>query len=134
MKAPAPGALPQSPGVLLAALRWAWDGLYLIGDDNGKLLIIRADGHGSFRAADPPEARDAIVTDHARRPMQGAVEAGVLQRRLDFERANPHVTWHVPSLYYRATWSDPATTEPQEEIAVTTDGLLRLLRDRGFKW
>jgi hypothetical protein len=129
----APEGLPPRPGGLLAALRWAWDGAYVITPDPaGGLLVTRADGYGSFRVASPLEARDAIREDHARLPVAWPLKAGTLGRRLDFERAHPEVTWVTPSAYYRVTWD--AEGGPQEEVAVTVDGMLGLLRSRGFKW
>ena len=125
---------PWPPGALLAALRWNWDGAYLItGHCEGVVLVIRADGHGSFRAADPLEARDAIRVDHARLPVARPLEAGALERRIAFERAHPEVRWGVPTQYHRATWTDNIG-EPQEEVALNVDSLLKRLRRRGFTW
>jgi hypothetical protein len=125
---------PWPPGALLKALRWAWDGAYMItGHSEGGLLVTRMDGHGSFRAGDPLEARDAIRADHARLPVARPIEEGALGRRLAFERAHPEVMWGVPTRYHKAIWTDSADN-PQEEVALTVDGMLSRLRTRGFTW
>ena len=135
MVADGPRDGPRRPhGALIEALRWNWDGAYLItAHSEGGLLVTRADGHGSFRVADPLEARDAIRADHARLPVARPVEAGALDRRIAFERAHPEVTWGVPTRYHRATWTDSAG-KLQEEVALTPDGMLKRLRARGFTW
>ena len=128
------GPQDDPPGALLAALRWAWDGAYMItGHSEGGLLVIRADGYGSFRAGDPLEARDAIRADHARMPVARPLDEGALGRRIAFERAHPEVRWGAPTQYHRATWTD-AAGEPQEEVALTVDGMLKRLQARGFTW
>lgn len=125
------GIGPVDAARLLAALRFAWDSLYLMSPHrDGGLLVTRADGSGSFRAADPVDARDAILIDHARRPMV-RLEEGALQRRLDFERANPGATWTAPSSLHRVTWDDD-DGKPQEEAAPSVDTMLRRLQDRGL--
>jgi hypothetical protein len=127
---PAAG-IPALMGHLLAGLRFAWDGLYLIsGHPAGGLLVTRADGYGSFRAGDALEARDMIAADHARKPM-ARMEAGVLQQRIDFQRAHPEVEWTAPSYSHKATWKDSGGVA-QEESAPTAGLLLRRLRDRGM--
>lgn len=118
---------------LLAALRFAWDGIYMVTvHPLGGLLVTRADGGGSWRAGDVLDARDAIITDHGRRPM-AALEAGTLGRRVDFERNNPAVKWTAPSCYHKATWAGPGG-EVLEEAAPSAGALLRRLKDRGFTW
>ena len=125
---------PRPRGALLEALRFAWDGAYMItAHSEGGLLVIRTDGHGSFRVADALEAREEIRADHARLPVARPLEAGALDRRIAFERAHPEVTWGVPIRYHRATWTDKAGN-PQEEVALTPDGMLKRLRARGFTW
>jgi hypothetical protein len=105
----------------------------ITGHSEGGLLVTRADGHGSFRVGDALEARDAIRADHARLPVARPLEAGALDRRIAFERAHPKVKWGVPTRYHRATWTDSAG-EPQEEVALNVDSLLKRLRRRGFTW
>jgi len=126
---------PQPGGVLLAGLRWAWDGFYLITEASSSdgLIISRSDGHGTFRAGDPLEARDLIIADFARRPVPVLLDTGALQRRLEFERAHPQVKWTVPSMYHKAHWTDD-DGKPQVATGPTADALLRRLRERGFKW
>jgi hypothetical protein len=125
---------PQPPEVLLEALRWAWDGVYVIAKhSSGELEVARMDGHGVFRAADVLEARDAIRADYARLPVARPIEKGALGRRLAFEKAHPEVTWGIPTWYHKATWTDGAGNR-HEEVAVTVDGMLKLLRKRGFEW
>lgn len=126
---------PQPHGVLLAALRWTWDSAYVIEqlDDGGRLLISRADGHGSFTVADPLEARDEIIADFTRSPVRQQNAPGALQRRTAFERAHPEVKWAPPSTYHRAIW-DGADGVRQEEVAVSVDAMLNRLRERGFQW
>jgi hypothetical protein len=130
---------PPPQGVLLAALKWLWDGAYLVtetahGDRPKGLLIIRADGSSKpFRVADPLEARDAILADYARRPVQQQpLQTGALQRRIEFERTHPEVNWAVPSVFHRAMWTEHG--KRQEEAGVSADALLRRLRERGFQW
>jgi hypothetical protein len=129
------GDEPHPRGLLLAALRWAWDAVYLIdGAADGGLVITRADGYGgSLRAAGPLEARDAILADYARRPVAQAPAAGALGRRLAFEDANPGAWWIPPSTLHRVMWPG-ADGRRQEEASPTPDGLLGRLQDRGFKW
>jgi hypothetical protein len=78
-KAEGPWDDPPPPhGVLLAALRWCWDSVYMITETgDGRLLITRADGRDSFHVASPMEAREAIITDFARCPVVWPFEAGV---------------------------------------------------------
>lgn len=125
---------PHPPGLLLAALRFAWDGVYTITEtaDDGRLIIGRADGRDSFYASDPLEARDAIVADFARLPVTQPLAAGALQRRIEFQRAHPDVTWGPPSAHHRVTWKDD--DGDREEIAASVDGMLRRLKEHGFDW
>jgi hypothetical protein len=123
---------PWPPGVLLAALRWNWRGIYAItGHPDGGLLITRMDGHGSFRASDPSQARDMILADQAVLPFTPPLEPGALERRTAFQRQYPHVLWTAPSRLHRATWTD-ADNQSQEEAAPTADHLLSRMRVRGF--
>jgi hypothetical protein len=128
------GDATRTPGPRLAALQWAWDGVYLIGvHPDGGLVVTRADGGGSFHAAGVVEARDEILADYGRRPVAcWPLAEGALDRRLEFQRAHPEVAWDVPSLYHRATWT--AGGKSYEVTAVSVDKLLAVLRRRGFTW
>lgn len=120
----------QPPGVLLAALRRAWDGIYLITRAGDGLMVIRAGDGESFRAAGPLEARDEILADYARKPARSRDSTGALARRLAFERAHPGVSWTAPSAMHRAAWEQDG--ERHEEASPTVDGLLALLAARGL--
>jgi hypothetical protein len=102
------GDAPHPSGLLLAALRWAWDGLYLITEATSSrgLIISRSDGNGTFRAADPLEARELITADFARRPVAQRHASGALQRRAAFEYAHPDAWWMPPSTLHRVVWRD----------------------------
>jgi hypothetical protein len=109
-------------GRQLAPLQCAWDGIYLIrAHSGGGLLVTRADGGELFPSGDPVDARDAIISDHARRPMVKLEATRALGQRLAFQRAHPEAKW----------WTD-ASGRPQEESAPTVDLLLGCLRDRGL--
>ena len=59
----APGRPELREGLLLDALKWAWDGVYQISISGGKLEAWRTDGSGSVLADTPLELRDAIRDD-----------------------------------------------------------------------
>jgi len=118
---------------MLDALRWAWNGIYMItpAGDGGLLLVVRAGDGESFRAAGPVEARDGIIADHARKPAGPARDStGALARRLAFEQANPGVRWAAPSAMHRAYWVQDG--QPQREASPTPDGLISVLVARGL--
>lgn len=129
-EAQAPGGegTAQPGGVLLAALRWAWEGTYLITEPGDGLLVIRCGDGGSFAASDPVEARDAILADYARKPAWPPRDVGSLDRRLAFERANPGVRWLAPSTLHRAVWLEDGKW--RDESSPSADGLLGRLRNR----
>ena len=60
---------PQPRAVLVAALRWSWNGIYLVTDTGDGLLVVRADDGKALTAPDEAAARDAIIADFAKRPV-----------------------------------------------------------------
>jgi hypothetical protein len=118
-------------GALLTALRWAWDGLYVLTGTGSGIHIARAADGGSWTASDPLSARDEILADYGHRPAWPPRAAGGLSARIAFEMAHPEVTWSPPSTFHRVTWTSPDGTR-QEVASPTSDGALMRLRDHGF--